>query len=387
MECFELTNEQRKYFGLNPIEETWERVQWLTTSYIFFDGDVIRKIIHYAPHPNFHTGYIERDYDLQTHNREFIKPKTDKGKPKKVTASNILALKSSNVSFDWTCESVLVEFQANSITIAESLPEERITSFEQLEKWVNDYLAAVPENHFEQLHLKKEALKPKKNISYREGDIFYYQIEKNKFCFGQVLLDLRKITGRGKFTEEKILTRIGRFGFLGNALIVRGFNLISDSHAPDLETILRSGSSGGFYSIDYMIYNNICPIIGNCRVEEKDMVFPMALCAEQNDGAFLIFQWGFIEKRVALAPLKRLIEKTNYTVVDAGNITYHAAIVTPEEGGAYMETDMNHPRNSKLKDGVFKILNIPPGITYNQCAKEENELPVEQIIYSSSDMA
>ena len=33
--------------------------------------------------------------------------------------------------------------------------------------------------------------------------------------------------------------------------------------------------------------------------------------------------WGFIEKRVALAPLKRLNEKTNYTVVDAGNITYN----------------------------------------------------------------
>ena len=39
---FILTNEQRKYLGLNPIEEHWEVMDIKGTLY-YFDGDVIKK--------------------------------------------------------------------------------------------------------------------------------------------------------------------------------------------------------------------------------------------------------------------------------------------------------------------------------------------------------
>jgi hypothetical protein len=41
---FELTNEQRKYLGLNPVEKNWEIVK-LNNYYLYFDGDTIRKKI------------------------------------------------------------------------------------------------------------------------------------------------------------------------------------------------------------------------------------------------------------------------------------------------------------------------------------------------------
>lgn len=41
---FQLSNEQRKYLGLVPVEEHWELVE-LAGSYVYFDGDVIRKKI------------------------------------------------------------------------------------------------------------------------------------------------------------------------------------------------------------------------------------------------------------------------------------------------------------------------------------------------------
>ena len=39
---FELTNEQRKYLGLIPVEKNWDLVQ-LSDMYLYFDGNIIRK--------------------------------------------------------------------------------------------------------------------------------------------------------------------------------------------------------------------------------------------------------------------------------------------------------------------------------------------------------
>lgn len=57
----------------------------------------------------------------------------------------------------------------------------------------------------------------------------------------------------------------------GNPLIVRGFDFSSDKSKPDVDQLLHSNSSGGFYANDYMIYNNICPVIGNHKVEANDI--------------------------------------------------------------------------------------------------------------------
>ena len=377
MENFELTNEQRRYFGLNLIEDTWDRVQWLETSYIFFDGNTIRKIIHYDPHPNFHTGYIERDYDLLTESREFIYPKTERGKLKKVTSSNILALKPINVSFKWTFRNVNAECVSNSITIAKTFDNECFETFKELETWIKNFISSVPEDHFAQLQIIKQTPKPKKNSSYKQGDIFYYQSDKTTFHFGQVLLDLWKVRNCGKFPEEKMLTQIGRFAMFGNPLIVRGFEFSSDNSKPDMDQLLHSNSSGGFYANDYMIYNNICPVIGNHKIETNDMLFPMVLCAEGRKKHF--FQWGFIEKEIDISSLKSLIKKIKYEVRVAGNVAYHSSIIIPEASGFHMDTDLNHPKNSELKEQIFNLMQVPQNITYNEFAKRKNELTIEEI--------
>ena len=42
---FELNNEQRKYLGLNPVEEHWELVKFDDNIYHYFEGDTIKKEI------------------------------------------------------------------------------------------------------------------------------------------------------------------------------------------------------------------------------------------------------------------------------------------------------------------------------------------------------
>ncbi|MDE6620672.1 MAG: hypothetical protein K2K74_09355, partial [Lachnospiraceae bacterium] len=92
----ELTNEQRKYFGLELIEPGWERVEIpdncvkpeLSTGkdILFFDGDILRKVIWYHNKGSF----LENAYHLKTQdNRTMIAPITAKGKAKRLNGVNI----------------------------------------------------------------------------------------------------------------------------------------------------------------------------------------------------------------------------------------------------------------------------------------------------------
>ena len=84
----ELTNEQRKYLGLEIIEPAWERVEIpsnclkpeLSTGkdILFFDGDILRKVIWLDDEGSF----LENSYYLRTQDdHTMIAPITAKGRP------------------------------------------------------------------------------------------------------------------------------------------------------------------------------------------------------------------------------------------------------------------------------------------------------------------
>lgn len=77
---FLLTNEQRKYVGLEPIKEHWEAMDLKGTLY-FFDGDIIRKEITSIGYGEDSFYYEERELFVQTSNhRTMVVAETAKGK-------------------------------------------------------------------------------------------------------------------------------------------------------------------------------------------------------------------------------------------------------------------------------------------------------------------
>lgn len=80
---FELTNEQRKCFGLLPVEQSWTRLELKPSPYdrhttlSYLDGTVLRKFIETGSN-------VYREYELEqplSDDRQFLLPKTAKGKP------------------------------------------------------------------------------------------------------------------------------------------------------------------------------------------------------------------------------------------------------------------------------------------------------------------
>lgn len=75
---FELTNEQRKYLGLIPVEEDLKLDYKYEDIYFYFYGDIIRKKISLSENSYYETELNEKT----TENRTMILPKTARGKIK-----------------------------------------------------------------------------------------------------------------------------------------------------------------------------------------------------------------------------------------------------------------------------------------------------------------
>src|SRR5450631_1830362 len=87
MFMFELSNKQREYFGLQPVNARWTRVllkgdKYRPESILYFENESIKKHIR-----STQSDYTECQYDEPTRNREILLPKSGKGEEKKLTAS------------------------------------------------------------------------------------------------------------------------------------------------------------------------------------------------------------------------------------------------------------------------------------------------------------
>ncbi|MFN3641223.1 MAG: hypothetical protein ACK4UK_09905, partial [Flavobacterium sp.] len=103
-----MTNEQRKYFGLEPILNHWDKVvlsgdTYRPESILYFDKDTIKR--HIVSTEN---EYFEKQYAELTKGRSILLPKTDKGKEKKLTASVLEQRQPTDVYLNISCGNLTI---------------------------------------------------------------------------------------------------------------------------------------------------------------------------------------------------------------------------------------------------------------------------------------
>ena len=105
-----LTNEERRYLGLNPLDAQWDILEfysktnyWHKRTTVFFDNDVIIKVIYESKkivNEEIRSESIsEYDANIQTENRMWVLPLTERGKKKKLNATNISAYRPTGCIF------------------------------------------------------------------------------------------------------------------------------------------------------------------------------------------------------------------------------------------------------------------------------------------------
>lgn len=159
-----LTNNQREYFGLEKIEQYWEKVQIFSNSrfvegdiYLYFDGNTIRKLI--ITNDNF---YHECKLNEKTQDRKIVLPKTKRGKPKKLNYTSIMQMARIGVYLYYDGEYVTLANHTTQTTFYQSKTSE-------FHSWINKFIEDTTEQDLidiDNFKMQKESeLRIKKGIS------------------------------------------------------------------------------------------------------------------------------------------------------------------------------------------------------------------------------
>ena len=298
---FTLTNEQRKYLGLNPIEEHWEVIDIKGTLY-YFAGNVIKKQISTSGYKEETFRYEECELDIETtENRTIVLPKTAKGRPKKLNFTATQSFKPINVYFAYAGERITIASHTTQKTYyTEVLKNGDATA--ALDIWLKNWINGTTKDDLEEL----ETFKNEKRLhqKYKEGDIFAFKIGRRQYGFGKILIDIVK---RRKTEEFKQNKNYGLANLMGTALIVKVYHKISDSIDVNIDELEKGLSLPAQAIMDNRIYYDEYKIIGNREVTNRDLDdAPISTSKSINhqDRDIAYLQYGLIYKEMSLYEYK-----------------------------------------------------------------------------------
>ncbi len=267
----ELTNEQRKYLGLELIEPSWERVEIANNSLkpelstgkdiLFFDGDILRKVIWYQDSGSF----SEDSFYLKTQdNRTMIAPITARGKPKRLNGVNIQRCKSYGMyvrfrggyehrgSIDLANYTTQQTYYSSYIAGISDMNENELQVF--LDKWIADTSTE------DLAEIQAFAKAKRRHCKYKEGDFFRFRYDRRNYGYGRILMDVRQFIKSGGVFWNILM---------GKALCVSIFHIVTEDPNVTIAELLQCNSCPSEYIMDNRIFYGEYEIIGNAPLPEN----------------------------------------------------------------------------------------------------------------------
>jgi hypothetical protein len=269
MTTYELTNEQRKYFGLDPIESHWDKVGFKGDTYrpesiLYFDKDIIKRHI-----VSTEKEYLEKQYNELTKHRTILLPKTGKGKEKKLTASVLEQRQPIGVYLRVNCGILTIGNYTSQITFYSSSWDNEQQSQKQVSEILNDFINNSPENHFDEITKYKSS--KRLNIKFKSGDYFCFKLDRINFGFGRLLLDVNKIR------KKKLIGDFHGLGLLmGPPVIVELFAFKPLTKNIDITTLDKQPKLPADVMMDNLFLYGEFEIIGHREIQDEEFDFPIS---------------------------------------------------------------------------------------------------------------
>lgn len=376
---FELTNEQRKYLGLIPIESNWEVVK-LNDMYLYFDGDTIRKKISVSEH-----SYFEQELEEKTaENRTILLPKTSKGKPKKLNFTATQSFSSFGVYFSFSGDYVGISNFSTQITYYyESFAEKG--NLETLEKWLAKWIEETTNDDLKEIEAFK--LAERKHFNYKEGDFFAFRLNRRDYAFGRILIDVAK---RNKAEKLKATKNYGLTSFMGKALIVKVYHKVSSSLDVDLNELSKTTALPAEAVMDNHFYYGEKFIIGHkpLEISDYDMLISYSKSISSDDKNTVYLQYGFIFKETDISNFNKYLiveDKSSYMGYDENPYRKESIgfdvdtkklreCIVAQSNKPYWEGnhqydikyDLRNPANINIKREIFNFFGLDADESYEQ---------------------
>ena len=375
---FELTNEQRKYLGLIPVEEHWELVKFDNGIYYYFEDDTIKKKIKVSK--NY---YHEAELNEKTaENRTMILPKTKRGKIKKFNYTATQSFSPFGTYFTFSTNGVIIaNYTTQRTYYSEIFSEKEKISLDNLKKWLDKWMKETTEEDLEEIEEFKNA--KRKHCKFNEGDFFAFKISRREWCFGRILMDVSKLRKDENFKKNK---NYGLANLMGKPLIIKVYHKISDNKNIDLKELSKCLALPSQAIMDNIFYYGEAIILGNLplKPEENDMFISVSESISGIDKNIAYLQYGLIYREIPLSDYEKLIKDLKIGaqtlrregigfVIDTYKLKecIEAKSNSPfwEKYKKHNVPDLKNPDHIELKRKIFKAFGLDADKTYEENLK------------------
>lgn len=277
-----MTNDKRQFFKLQPIQESWDLVKLTDECTIYFDGDTIVKRIDQTE-----SSYLEKDISIATRARQYILPKTARGKEKKLTYPSLYSRYDGTLLFKYGVYNNKGYIDLEHVETKRSLP---IPGFDagnlaQVEEHLTQFMTSPPhtyQNKLEQLFTKL------KRHKIKVGDVF--KVERSMTTHGYVVVigDVTKMRKEGMFAKESIWHDL-----MTVPLFVRVYHIETDKDLALEEIANLPFYEGCQIVMDDQFMRGQYAFVGNKQLTEEDIELPFgfgpSLSFEDNSSRI---SWG-----------------------------------------------------------------------------------------------
>ena len=375
---FELTNEQRKYLGLIPVEEHWELVKFDNGIYYYFEDDTIKKEIKVSK--NY---YHEAELNEKTaENRTMILPKTKRGKIKKFNYTATQSFSPFGTYFTFSTDGVIIaNYTTQRTYYSEIFSEKEKISLDDLKKWLDKWMKETTEEDLEEIEEFKNA--KRKHCKFNEGDFFAFKISRREWCFGRILMDVSKLRKDENFKKNK---NYGLAHLMGKPLIIKVYHKISDNKNIDLKELSKCLALPSQAIMDNIFYYGEAIILGNLplKPEENDMFISVSESISGIDKNIAYLQYGLIYREIPLSDYEKLIKELKIGaqtlrregigfVIDTYKLK---ECIEAKSNSPFWEKykkrnvpDLKNPDHIELKRKIFKAFGLDADKTYEKNLK------------------
>lgn len=398
----QLTNEERRYLALDALKPEWKAVSfysntggWYGWVEAWFDGDTIVKVIQENRSflrdgsPTYRS-YTELDTRLLTRDGLLL-PLTGRGKPKKLTASSVMAVTAFGCSFSFIMDRRHQgsEIFLNNPRANRRFPvgeEQRIGQIEDnagFHGFMEWYMGTCPADYFDRVEVFRNAQKV--TVRYRPGDIFRMELDRTRYRYGIITGTVKELLTMPELSEKHSLRRL-----MMVPILVRFYQLTTTDPgltAAELENVPLG-------TVDYCGDNDIIwgthPIVDHKQIG-PELQFPLVCTQEwisdpvRRQERPVWVEWGFartcLERSAMTAQLRDFFEHyhSTHAGVHVGIVPQYAIAAERPELPEFRD-DLLSEGNRQIREELFACLGLAPEADFDDFARAFGGLTRAQIL-------
>ena len=258
-----ITNDDRKFLGLDTIPEHWECRQLGKKMQVYLDENrIVRKKITLSSGNGFFNYLEERVFAETEDGGMYLKSKTGKGKGRKLTAGAVEGINLSGIYFSYKVVddkmNVVIGSNTSCTYFYHCINAPAMSLRQWLEEWKNGTTAEDK--------MELAAFRKRERIihKYGEGDIFRFKVGRRQWGFGQIMLSVSEHWGNNGDIRKYGMPNEGK------PVCYTLFGYISDKKEVDVDFLMSCRRLPSHYIYDnhflfgdYEVFDNR-PVGGMC---------------------------------------------------------------------------------------------------------------------------